>query len=37
LLLLFHHAEDGLHQAIKQHGDSDHQKCFDPPGGDRGG
>ena len=36
LLLLFHHAEHGLHQALKNNGDSNHEKCIDPPGGDRG-
>lgn len=34
LFQLFHYAEHGLHQAIKNHGDSNHEKCFDPPGGD---
>lgn len=37
LLQLFHHAECGLLQAIKEHGDNHHEKRFDPPGGDRGG
>lgn len=36
LLLLFHHAEYGLHQALKNNGDSNHEKCVDPSGGDRG-
>lgn len=36
LLLLFHHAEHGLHQALKNNGDSNHKKCIDPTGGDRG-
>jgi hypothetical protein len=37
LLQLFHHAECGLLQAIKDHGDHHHEKRFDPPVGDRGG
>lgn len=36
LLQLFHHAECGLLQATKDHGDSNHEKCIDPSGGDRG-
>lgn len=34
LLLLFHHAESGIQQAVKQHGDSDHKISVSPPGGD---
>lgn len=34
LLLLFHHAEQGLLQAVKNHGDvSQHTQCFDPDSG----
>jgi len=38
LLHLFHHAERGLLQAIKNHGDvSQHTECLDPNRGHRGG
>lgn len=33
LLLLFHHAESGLKQAVKQHDQFRHEECIDPPGG----
>ena len=36
LLHLFHHAEQGLLQAVKNHGDvSQHTQCFDPDRGHR--
>jgi hypothetical protein len=34
LLLLFHYAERGILQAVKHHGDSDHEASISPPGGD---
>lgn len=37
LFELFHYAEHGMHQAIKDHGNQHHEKCIDPSGGDRGG
>ncbi len=36
LLQLFHYAESGLHQAIKNHGNQHHEERSDSPVGDRG-
>lgn len=35
LMLLFHFAESGLKQAVRNHGDSSNEECVDPPDGDR--